>query len=181
MKITATNNKIVINISALDRFQRKRFLSGIGMVMFEHWNSENEPVYNLELFSEDTNERALNAIIYSIPYELKGNIEIDDRARKIFAEYEQKRTKREEQRKATENAIMAKKTAIMRVQSGCGWCPSLKLDENGRWYTCQATGERCKKNATEQEWLFEKWKETGKFERSTPFPVKDCPYLEVLR
>ena len=141
-----------------------------------HFVEENKIAYVFALRDDEQAAKDLRLIKYLAQVH---KVEITESALAVFEEYARKLDEIEKARKEAREKEHARNIAITRLKNGCGLCVHLKWI-NGKGF-CDYAKRFCKIDSEETERLFEEWKLTKRYVRATPFPVKECEYLEKIK
>ena len=176
MKVDYSNGRFIITLPSKERVQERKSILSDLMLRFTKWIDSDTAVF------EPSNEEDLLKSSKSL--EICANIhgaDISPNALKIFEECTKKRFEIEQERAMEETQRKARETALLKLKKGCGFCDSLKWD--GKRYMCEEQNKPCRQSSAEFELNWELWKESGyrEFNRCTPFPVKECRYLEAIK
>lgn len=106
-------------------------------------------------------------------------VEITESADALFEEYARKLDEIVKAREEEREKKHARNIAITRLKNGCGLCEHIEWI-GGKGF-CKYANVFCRVDSEETERLFEEWKLTKTYRRSTPFPVKQCKYLEDIK
>ena len=176
MRVWNEGSKLFIEVPPKGDKDRAPFFSELSDVLFAGWQNANTVVYDTNTFSLRATAAHVKRIVWATE---KRGYDISEKARSLMQEIEQKREEELEIERIIEEQKRARKTAISKLKNGCGWCGLLSFD--GEKYVCGANGKPCVTDNEEMERLFEEWKQTKVYTRPTPFPNKECQYLEVLK
>ena len=176
MRIWCEGSKLFIEVPPKEDKDRTPFFSELSGVMFAGWQDSNTVIYDTQAFSLSATAAHVKRITWAA--EARG-YDVSEKARLLMREIAQKREEEREIERMIEEQKSARKTAISKLKNGCVWCGLLSFD--GKKYICGANGKPCVTDSEETERLFEEWKQTKVYTRPTPFPNKECQYMEVLK
>lgn len=162
-----------------EKNNRTEILSNLRGVMFTGWRGADEALYDYTAFSEESTALTLRLLLNRCKVQ---GYEISASAQEIFDEYENRLNAILEKKAEAERKEQERKNAIYLMTHGCGTCIGLRLDpEQHGEFICEVTGKRCLQKSWELEMGFETWKQTGRFPVLTPYPMQECPKIEILR
>ena len=176
MRVWNEGSKLFIEVPPKGDKDRAPFFSELSDVLFAGWQNANTVVYDTNTFSLRATAAHVKRIVWATE---KRGYDISEKARSLMREIELKYEDEREVERMIEEQKKARKTAISKLKNGCGWCGLLSFD--GEKYVCGANGKPCVTDNEEIERLFEEWKQPKVYTRPTPFPNKECQYLEVLK
>ena len=176
MRIWKEGTALFIEVPEKGTNDRTAFFSELSDVLFAGWQNANTVVYDTKTFSVSATASHVQKIVCATE---KRGYDISEEARLLLREIEQKREEEREVERMIKEQKRARETAIFKLKRGCEYCGLLSFD--GEKYVCGANGKPCVTDSEETERLFEEWKQTKVYTRPTPFPNKDCRYLEVLK
>lgn len=176
MRIWSESSKLFIEVPEKGTNDRTAFFSELSGVLFAGWKDENTVVYDTNTFRLSATAAHVKRIIWTTK---SRGYDISPKAYALMRKIEQKREEEREVERMIEEQKRTRETAIFKLKNGCGRCGLLSFD--GEKYVCGANGNPCVTDNEETERLFEEWKQTKVYTRPTPFPNKECQYLEVLK
>lgn len=176
MRIWNEGAKLFIEVPEKDKNDRSVFFSELSGVLFAGWQDTNTVVYDTQTFSVRATAAQLRRIVWATS---KRNYTVSDEARRLMQKIKRKDEEEREIGQMIEEQREARERALSKLKTGCGFCGLLSWD--GDKYVCGANSKPCATDNEEVERIFEEWKQTKVYARPTPFPNKECQYLQSLR
>lgn len=176
MKIDRVGDNLIIDISDTEDRERSKFFYALSGVPFSGWLNSNTVVYDTALFTEQTTAIHLRRIRNSA---INRGVHITSPAEELFEKFSKRLEEIEYYRRLDQEKQRAEREAACTVKIGCCLCDSLKWIKGKPF--CEYVGKYCALDSNEVEDLYEEWKETKKYKRPTPFPVKGCKVIEEAR
>ncbi len=178
MRVRSENGRLLIDFAESDKKSRGDFFYALSEIPFAEWLGDTEIAYDPTLFSE----RSAYLHMRKIQNAAKTyKAELTEDAAELIERYREKYEACEAARLEQEMRQTERRRAQTKLQHGCGFCESLRWDHSKRRYVCKESGVACETSMLETEMLLEVWKESGVFRRNTPFPNRECKYLEVMQ